>query len=76
MIQRLSARELGRLKGGDNARGTTAGAKATGRSHSQMSKERHWFMQPGASYDAMLIQFSVKDVAFCAMAAWSLAARR
>lgn len=47
-----------------------------------MSKERqpavaeHWFAQPGTSYRAMLIQFSVKEVAFCAMAAWLLVTRR
>lgn len=49
--------------------------------HSQMSKERqpavleHWLAQADASYEAMLIQFNVDDVAFCAMAAWLLATR-
>lgn len=49
--------------------------------HSQMSKERqptvleHWVAQADASYEAMLIQFNVDDVAFCAMAAWLLATR-
>lgn len=44
--------------------------------HSQTSKERqpvvalHWFAQPCTSYEAMLIQFSVGDVTFCAMAGW------
>lgn len=40
-----------------------------------MLKERHWLAQPGTSHDAM-IQFSVKDVAFCAMVAWLLAIYR
>lgn len=50
--------------------------------HSQTSKERqptvlvHWFAQPGTSYRAMLIQFIVNEVAFCAMAAWLPATRR
>lgn len=52
------------------------------KSQSQMSKDRqpavavHWFAQPCASYRPILIQFSVKDVAFCAMAAWLLATKR
>lgn len=49
--------------------------------HSQTSKERqpavivHWFAHPGTSYEFILIQFSVNELAFWAIAAWLLVTR-